>query len=95
MALAPELRDGVADDAAKQGQHHALGEQLAYQAAAARADRKPGGDFPLPCRSARQQQVGDVRAGSAQHQGGHPSSIRKNTTIILRKPGLTWPARST
>ena len=24
-----------------------------------------------------------------------PSSIRKNTTIILRKPALTWPARST
>ena len=51
-----------------QRDQHALGEQLPHDAAAAGAERRADGDFPLTHRRAREQQVGDVGAGNQQHQ---------------------------
>ena len=80
-----QMRDGVTADSAEQRQHHALGEQLPHQASAARADGEPGGDFLLPRRSARQQQVGNVGAGRAQHQGGHAQQHQEEHDDHLAK----------
>ena len=50
------------------GEQHALGEELADQPAAARADRRAHGDFALADRRAREQQARDVGAGDHQQE---------------------------
>ena len=53
---------------AEQRQHHRLGDELAHQPAAARADREADADFLVPARRARQQHARDVGARNQQHQ---------------------------
>ena len=48
-------------------EQRALGQQLADDAEAAGAEGEPDGDLPPPLRCAREQKVGDVRAGDQQH----------------------------
>ena len=64
---APE-REHHARDAAEAGQQHALGQKLADDARAARAERQPHLDLTLPADGAFEQQVGDVHAGDQQHE---------------------------
>ena len=48
----------------------ALGQQLADDAPARRADRQPHGDLALARGGARQHQVREIRAGDEQHEAG-------------------------
>ena len=64
---APARDDGTAE-AGGERQHHALGEELADQAAASGADRRAHDDLAAARRGARQQQIGDVGAGDEQHE---------------------------
>ena len=57
-----------AQDAAGDGEHHALGEELADDAAALRAEGGADGEFALAAGGADEQQVGDVGAGDEQDQ---------------------------
>ena len=57
-----------AGDAAGQGEHHALGQQLADQTPAAGPDRETEGHLPPPVLGARNQQPGQVGAGQGEHQ---------------------------
>ena len=59
---------GDAERGAHQRQQHALGEELADQAAAARADRRANGDLALAHGRARQQQARHVGAGDDQQE---------------------------
>ena len=54
--------------AAEAGQQHALRQELADDARAARAERQPHLDLTLPADGAFEQQVGDVHAGDEQHE---------------------------
>ena len=56
------------EHAAGERQHDALGQQLAHDAAAARADGGAHGNLAPPAGRAHEQQVGDVRAGDQQHE---------------------------
>ena len=58
-----------AEQAAEPREHDALDQQLADDAAAARAEREPHGDLLLPRRRARDQQARDVGARDQQHAG--------------------------
>ena len=57
-------------EAAEGGQHARLHQELPDELATARPERQPHRHLSLACGSARQQQVGDVRAGDDQHEGG-------------------------
>ena len=61
-------REGEAQPPAGQGQEQALGEHLAEQRPAARAERGAEGELRAPRRAAREQQVGHVGAGDQQDQ---------------------------
>ena len=65
--LAP-VADEDAERAAHRREQQALGQQLANQTPARRAERQPDRDLLLPRRRAREQQVGDVGADDQQHQ---------------------------
>src|SRR5262245_25987943 len=60
-------RQRHAESPSSHGQQYALSQQLPHDAPSAGAHRHTHGDFSLPRRSARQQQVGHVRAGDQQH----------------------------
>ena len=75
----PAVPDGEqradADDAENRPQHaagkrqdDALGQQLAHDAASARADRSAHSNLAAPPGRAHEQQVGDVRAGDQEHE---------------------------
>ena len=55
---------------AKERQHHAFRQQLPDDPTAPRPERRPEPNLPAARRGARQQQVGDVRAGDAQEKRG-------------------------
>ena len=55
-------------DTAERRQQHALGEQLANDALAARADGRANRHLLLPHRGAREQKVRDVAARDEQHE---------------------------
>ena len=57
-----------ADAAADEAEHHALDQQLTDDAPARGAEGDADGDLARPMRRAREQQVGDVRAGDEQHE---------------------------
>ena len=63
-----ERAEAEAEHAAGQRQHHALGQQLPNDAAAAGADRRADRDLALAARGAHEQQVRDVGAGDQQHK---------------------------
>ena len=67
-ARMPSVPNGQAERAADDRQHHALGEQLADDAAARAAERGADRDLALAARGAHQQQVRDVRARDQQHE---------------------------
>jgi hypothetical protein len=58
-----------AGDAAAQRQQNTLCEQLPDHATAARSERQSNGDLPLPSRTARKQQIGDIGARDEEHHG--------------------------
>ncbi len=66
-------REHHAERRAEQADHDRLGQQLPDDAPAAGAKRGADRDLAMPDRCAREQQVGDVRAGDHQHQrhGAH------------------------
>ena len=74
-------RDDQAGDAAEHREHARLGEQLRDQLPAAGADRQPHGHLGRAARAAREQQVGDVRAGDQQHDPGDAS---RNSSGVSR-----------
>ena len=67
-ASMPQTASSRPSAAADQAEDHALGEQLADQAAATGAERGPHGDLALARRRAREQQVRDVHARDQQHE---------------------------
>ena len=54
--------------ATRQRENQALGEQLPDDLAAAGAESRPRGELTLPGRGPRQQKIGYVRAGDQQHE---------------------------
>ena len=66
----PDENHGEAetDNAADEGQEHALDEQLTNDPPPRRAEGHAHGDLPGAMGRAGQQQVGDVRAGDQQHE---------------------------
>ena len=64
------IGNGQSSQSADAAQQHALGENLADDAAAPCAQGHAHGDVGAPRGGARQQQVGDVGAGDEQHDGG-------------------------
>ena len=79
--LAPR-RDENAERAADRREQQALGQQLADQPPARRAERQPDRDLLLPRRRTRQQQVGDVRAHDQQHQ--HDDDAENRDRALVR-----------
>ena len=65
------IRDEQPGGAGEQREEQALGQELADEAAARRAERQPDRHLVTPGRRARQQQVRDVGAGDQQHQADH------------------------
>jgi hypothetical protein len=61
-------REDRSERAAGQRQQQALGQQLADDASAARADCQARGDFRLPRGAARDQQTAEVAARDQQHE---------------------------
>ena len=57
-----------ASGGAGEGEHAALGDELAEQAAASGAKRGADGNLPAPRLGPREQQVGDVRACDEEHE---------------------------
>ena len=55
-------------NAAGQRQHHAFRKKLPDNPAASGSHRGANRNFPFPARRARQQQIGDIRAGDQQHE---------------------------
>ena len=55
-------------DSADERNQQALGEKLANDARAARAERAPHSDLAAACRRAGEQEVRNVRAGDQQHE---------------------------
>ena len=69
------LRDDDSGAAADRGEHERLDQKLRRESASACADGESHGDLALPAKHARDHQVGDVRAGDEEHDGGdagHP-----------------------
>src|SRR5438874_2060604 len=86
-AFAPEAEQN-SKRASEERQHQALGEQLEDQTHASRAHGQAHGDFALPLRGARQQQIRDVGAGDEQHQTDnqhHQSAGLRKHTVQLRR----------
>ncbi len=83
------------DDQARAGpestQHGRLREELAHEAAAARAHRRAHGELPLARRGARQQQVRDVRAGDQQDEA-HRAEQDEERRAHLSDHGLVQRA---
>ena len=76
LAIEPpnaQIADAQTDDAADEREENALDEQLPDDAPPGGAEREANGNFARPMRRARQQQIGDVRAGDEQHErdGAH------------------------
>ena len=63
--------DDGAEQAAKRGQHQALGEQLRHDTAAPGAERSANRELARPGRAASQHQVGDISAAECEHQSDH------------------------
>ena len=55
-------------NAAGHRQHHAFRKKLPDNPAASGSHRDANRNLPFPARRARQQQIGDIRAGNQQHQ---------------------------
>ena len=55
-------------DAADRGEQQAFGQELLDEPPAPRAERHAHGNLPAAGRGARQQEVGDVRAGHQQDE---------------------------
>ena len=71
-ALMPSATTIEADDGTEQREHGALGQQLADDAPASRADGGADGQLALPRHALRQQQAADVGAGDQQDQCRSP-----------------------
>ena len=56
------------DHRAQQRKHHTFDQQLFRQARAIGPEREPQRDFLFPHRGARQQEIGDIRAGDQEHE---------------------------
>ena len=76
-------RDGESDDAAGDGEEHALDERLRDDLPARRADRQPQRGLAAPRDRAREQQVRDVGAGDQQHQSAHAEKNAQAAAVLL------------
>ena len=76
-------RDREPEPAADRGEQDALDEQLADDAAAARAEREAHGDLPLPRRRACDEQARDVRARDQQHADDDPEEQPQRLRQLL------------
>ena len=76
------LRQQQARDAAKHGEEHAFGDELAHHVEPRRAEREARRDLPSPAGKAREQQVGDVRARNQQH-AAHGAEQQQITLSLL------------
>ena len=72
------VRQQHAQDGARAAEHQALGEQRPPQRAGGGAERGAHRQFPLAAHRARQDQVGDVRAGNDEHDGGGRQQHQQN-----------------
>ena len=98
-ACTPTRASEQAQRPAGERQQHALGHELAEEPAAARAERGPHRELPMPRFRARQQQVGEVRARNQQHESDgrlqHPDrAARAADDLVLHGLHLQDVARS-
>ena len=63
-----DVADNEAEDAAGEGEHEALGEQLANDAGATSAHGGADGELALAAGGTDQEQVGDIGAGDEQNE---------------------------
>ena len=73
--------------AADQGQQEALREQLPDHPAARGAETEADRDLPLTGGGARQEQVGQVRAGDEQHDAGSSQEQQQRRAVRLAHLG--------
>ncbi len=74
----------IAERAADRREDEALAEQLPHEPPRARAERHAHGDLALADRRARQEQVGDVRAGDEEHErDGHRRDQRALVELLF------------
>ena len=98
----PEIAHGIVDErgepdarsAAGERDDEALGEQLSDDAAAARADGEPHGEFLAALGGAGEEEVGEIDAGEQEHEGadgGQKIPAKPKTPLRIsgrNKPGL-------
>jgi hypothetical protein len=77
-----------ARDAAGEGKHARFGEQLSNELPTRGAERQPDRHLGGAISAARQQQVGDVRAGDEKHDTCHAEEEHQRTTARLTQRAL-------
>src|SRR5262245_40245196 len=83
--IGPPPRQRQSGQAAQPGEQQTLGQQLPDDATAIRAQRSAHGNFPPPPRGARQQQVGNVRAGDQEHHPDRAEQHEQRQTNLARE----------
>ena len=71
----PESKD-EAPGATGEGEHEALGEELADDAAASAAEREADGNLLAPGGATGEEHIGEVETGDEQHEAGHAEQER-------------------
>jgi hypothetical protein len=94
VALAPN-GECQAQNAAQQGQQQAFDQPLPHQPPARGAQREAHGNFAAARGSARNQQVGHVRAGDQQHQAHGRHQDRQGLPNASRSMEMPTPASRT
>jgi hypothetical protein len=78
------VRQRGAEHAAGQREQRRLGEKLAADAPAPRAQRRADGQLPLARAGAHQREVGHVRAGNEQHEPDRRQGQRQRPPRVAR-----------
>jgi hypothetical protein len=78
-------RERRAEAAAGEPEHEALGQHQAHDPAAARPERAPQRELPLPRRPARQQQARHVGARDHQHEGDRAEHHQKRAPRLAHQ----------
>ena len=86
QAAPPRQRHG--QSATDQRQHHAFGENLPDEPAAAGSQRHSDGDLAAPAGSAGEQQVGYVCARDQQHDSRHPHQQLQGKRVAVPQAAI-------
>ena len=92
--LAAPVSEDQAEDRARRRQAGSLGEQLTGEPQPRGAEREPDAQLVTPRDRARQQQVGDIRAGDEQDQADDDQNRRERLLVLASERGLTGGGRA-